>query len=62
MSSERLEEFQWYIRSHKKTSFHPPFRKYIFRKTTAGEGGVVKLTPTVILELDFHRNLVKIHN
>ena len=34
------------IKSHKKPGFHPLFRRYIFRKTTEGEGGglVVKLT------------------
>ena len=30
------------IKSHKKSEFHPLFRRYIFGKTTGG----VKLTPT----------------
>ena len=29
------------IKSHKKTGFHPPFRRYIFRKTTGERGGQI---------------------
>ena len=45
ISSKRSKEFQWKfqtrcaldnIESHKKTGFHPPFRRYIFPKTTGG--------------------------
>ena len=50
------------IKSHKKTGFHPPFRRYIFRKTTGERGGgkftgVVKLTvpplPPSFFRVDF---------
>ena len=49
ISSEQYEEFHDifrkdvtydYIKSHKKPGFHPLFRKYIFQKTTGGEGGI----------------------
>ena len=40
------------IKSHKKAGFHPLFGRYIFRKTTGGEGGrEVKLTPPAVLVL-----------
>ena len=29
----------------KKTGFHPLFTRYIFRKTTEGEGGVSQIDP-----------------
>ena len=37
------------IKSHKKPGFQPPFKRYIFAKTTGlGGGGEVKLTPVVL--------------
>ena len=37
------------IKSHKKTEFHPLFRRYIFWKTTEGEGGSqTDLSPAVL--------------
>ena len=43
------------IQIHKKPEFHPLFRRYIFRKTTVGEGGGVNLTPShpAVLGLNF---------
>ena len=36
------------VKSHKKPGFYPPFKRYIFRKTT---GGRVQIDPPVVLGL-----------
>ena len=35
----RKDVFQDNIKSHEKPELRPPYRRYIFQKTTRGEGG-----------------------